>query len=317
MTRKIWSVILPILLFVPFVYGETTIDETLILETEAEESTDSIENNLLIIPPLFEYVVAPEDLPDLQSRTDYIMENFWNPFDFEKNNVVDQTALNHAFEVYASAIPFASEKKVMDSVKNLIKNIKRNPGLTFQFTKAAEEILYGPRASFWADDIYLMFLQNLVDNKQISDSKKKKYKKQYDLISSTSKGKTLPSVNVRNKNGVEISLNSPKEFKLIEFAEPDKETLRYSNLKLDISSKVNDLILDDRLDVIVVLLTQKNETSDFDFPSKWLITTAQDLDRSLDIRIFPSFYLLDKDSKIIGKNLSIDDAIEILEEITK
>ena len=55
------------------------------------------EDERMVIPPLFEYVVAPDELPDLRSRTDYLMDNFWSPFDFKNTKYVDQNALNHDF----------------------------------------------------------------------------------------------------------------------------------------------------------------------------------------------------------------------------
>ena len=87
------------------------------LKSETKAFENETEEMAVVIPPLFEYVEAPEDIVDLQSKTDYLMEHFWDPFDFKNTTVVDQNALNHAFEVYVTAMSFASEKKIDDSVK--------------------------------------------------------------------------------------------------------------------------------------------------------------------------------------------------------
>lgn len=267
--------------------------------------------NQMVIPPLFEYVIAPEELPDLRSRTDYLMDNFWNPFDFKKSGVVDQNALNHAFGVYVESMRFASEKKVKESVKKLIANLKGNPALSYQFTKAAEESLYGPRADFWADEIYMSFLKNLLENKKIDDNKKKKYKEQYDLLTSTAIGAEMPQFELNNAHGTSTSLNPSREAALICFTTPNSEDGKYSLLKMDISGVVNDMIEDGRLDVYVVILG--DTFPEVYMPDKWTVLQSGNATDVMDIRFVPCFYILDGKKKIAGKNLAVDDAIDLLE----
>lgn len=274
----------------------------------------AMDDGLIIIPPLFEYVIAPDDLPDLQSRTDYLMDNFWNPFDFKKTEYVDQTALNHAFGVYTQAMPFASRKKVIDSVKKLIKNLKDKPALSLQFTKAAEESLYGPRAEIWSDEIYIMFLQNLIDNKKISNSKKNRYVAQLNLLNRTAVGAEFPDVHLVTENGTLTKFKPIKDFRIVEFTLPDCEDCRYTNVKLDISGVVNDMIEDGRLDVMVVM-TGEPVKKDY-FPEKWIALSSDNAGDLMDLRIFPNFYIVDKNNKIRGKNLSVDGAIELLESLS-
>ena len=267
----------------------------------------------LILDPLFEYVEAPDDLPDLQSRTDYLMDNFWNPFDFNVKTAVDQHALNHAFAVYAQAMPFASEKKVFSSVKNLINKIKGNPVLSYQFTKAAEESLFGPRADFWSDEIYMEFLETLLQDKKIDESKKKKYRDQYALLKGSSLGATFPKMKVTNLLGTETEMNLSRPYTLLEITTPNNEDFRYTNLKLDISSFINEKIDNEELDVNILFLCEK--LPDLNYPEKWNIYSSDNIKENLDIRTNPCFYVIDSNKKIIGKNLAVDDAIELLEAL--
>lgn len=285
----------------------------LMVEVNAQETLpDSVASeDFVVIPPLFDYIEAPEDLPDLQSRTNYLMDNFWNPFDFN-HTAVDQNALNHAFEVYAGAMPYASEKKIEESLNKIIKKIKNNPGLSFQFTKAAEESLFGPRALIWYDKAYMKFLQNLIDNKKISEGKKGKYRQQLDLLKRTAIDAPLPDLSMINVNGTKTALPQASGLTLIEFVGPDCEDCRYSNLKLDISSTVNDLIEEGKLRVVVVLLDDEIRTNGL--PEKWTLFASPDALKIMDLRLTPSFYVL-KDNKIKGKNLSVDDAINLLSEL--
>lgn len=293
-------------------------------DTRDNEDTQTVadtQDGLIVIEPLFEYPVAPDDLPDLTSRTDYVIENFWNNFDFKSNKAVDQNALNHAFDVFASAMPYATEDKVLESTRRVIKNLKGNPGLTLQFTKAAEEVLYGPRSKMWIDEIYLMFLDNLIQEKNISDTKKARYEWQYKILSGSNVGATAPVFTFLNTEGQQTSFAPTKEYTLIEFGDPDCDDCRYAKLKMDISGVLNDLIDDGRLAVYFITPADEEEqysaiTEIKNYPAKWTAGASSDVDDLYDLRATPAFYILDRGGKIVAKNISVDTAIDILESRT-
>lgn len=284
-----------------------------------EEATETGANEI-VIQSLFEYPVAPEEMETLQERTDYIMENFWNPFDFKNRNVVDQSALNHAFDVYTSSMPYASPEKVIESTEKLIKNLKKNPILSLQFAKAAEESLYGPRAKFWIDDIYIMFLKNIADNKDINVARKARYIDQLNILTKTSVDAQYPPFTYTDKSGNIISFKPSKEFTLIEFGNPDCEDCRYTKLHLDISGTISDLLNDNRLEVMFIIPDDEDGTllaMTDDYPEKWTVGSSDDVMGVYDLRATPAIYILDKNGKIAAKNVSVDTAIGILELMSK
>ena len=278
------------------------------------EDLSVIDDQLMVVPPLFEYVVAPDELPDLVSRTDYIMDHFWDPFDFKNTSVVDQNALNHAFSVYAQAMAYASEKKVDESVRNVIKKIKNNPGLSYQFAKAAEENLYGPRAELWGDLVFIDFAQNLIDNKKIRESQKKHFKDVVDLLKNSAIGSPLPEFSAVNREGTEIKFRPSSNYTIICFTPSECPDGSYSDLKLDISAVVNDLLEDGELEVDYIVLdgVDKNKS----YPDKWNLYSSSDVGSKLDLRIAPSFFVIDRNKKIAGKNLTGDGAISLIEILT-
>lgn len=286
----------------------------------AQEQSNA--DNRIYIEPLFEYPVVPDELGDnLTDRADYQIENFWNNFDFKNKNAVDQNALNHAFEVYASAMPYATSEKVIKSVDKLIEKIKKNPTLSYQFAKAAEEILYGPRASMWIDEVYIKFLENLVANKKIDKSKKLKFQDQLSILKNSAVGAKAYRFNYVSRDGQHSNFMPKSDFTLIEFGNPECDDCRYAKLKMDISSVLNDLLYDNRLDIYFII-TEEDEDgsllkSTSTYPDKWIVGKAGELDDYYDLRATPSLYLIDKDGKIIAKNISVDNAIAILEVLSQ
>lgn len=283
---------------------------------------DSIQQdeNSIFIPSLFEYVVAPEELPDLQSKSDYLMDNFWNPMDFKKAKTVDQIALNHAFNAYAEIMPYASYDKVMGSVKKLINNIKNNPGLSYQFCKAAEESLYGPRANFWIDEIYIQFLENLINNKKVDKNKKIRYADQLRILKNTERGARFPHLEYITPEGKRVEFKPTKEFTLVEFGNPECDECSFAKLKLEISSVINDLIDFGRMELAFIIPDDESEEllpQIKDYPEKWTKGSGIDTIESFDLRATPAFYILDKEGKIVAKNVGVETAVGILEEMAK
>lgn len=125
------------------------------------------------IDPLFEYPSAPEELSSLQDKSNYLVEHFWDSMDFKSSATVDQNALNDAFKVYSVPMRWAEKTRSLASADKLIEKISKNPTLLIQFTKAAETNLYSNRADVWIDEVYVKFLNALVKNKKIPESRKR------------------------------------------------------------------------------------------------------------------------------------------------
>ena len=287
----------------------------------AQDNTSTGSSSQMVIEPLFEYPVAPEDLEGLNAKTDYLMKNFWNSFDFSNKQAVDQHALNDAFETYTSFMPHATESVVFSSVDDLIGKLKKNPTLTYQFTKAAEEILYGPRSRMWIDQIYVKFLENLVSNKNVDKTKKLKYEDQLKLLKGSMNGSKAYRFGYVTRDGVRKQFIPKSKFTLIEFGNPECDDCKFAKLRMDISSVLNDLIREKKLDVYFIIaesddddnLLQKTK----DYPDKWEVGQSPDAEDHYDLRATPAIYIIGQDGKIIAKNVAVDTAIGIIEELSK
>lgn len=291
--------------------------ESDLASSPAAPVADSPENGQIMIEPVFEYPVAPEDIPDLTGKTNYLMEHFWDAMDFKSKTPVDQTALNHAFATYCSSMPYADEKKVIKSVASLASRIKGNTSLTIQMTKAAEEALYGPRADMWIDQLYLPFLEVYLKDKKISESRKLRYAEQYRILKATAVDAKAPDFMIEFADGRKRPFAADKEFTLIEFGDPDCSDCRYAKMKLDISSVINGLIADGRLGVCFIIADDDETGAMMEmvkgYPEKWTVGKSPEVVENYDLRATPAFYVLGPGGKIIAKNVSVDTAIGIIE----
>ncbi len=283
------------------------------------EATDSVnqEQSQTVVKALFEYPVAPAEITGLQEKSDWLMEHFWDGFNPKKLKSVDQSALNHAFFVYATPMQWADKEKSIASVDRLIESLKKNPALMLQMTKAAEETLYGPRATMWIDEIYVRFLEALVKQKKLKDFHKARYQFQLDRLKGSMEGSVAPDFSFVKPDGTPARFTPTGNYTLIEFGDPDCYDCTMAKLKLDTDAKVSDLLRTGRLNICFIIpgMDEGWQEQLKDYPEKWVVGASEDVDEIYDIRLTPTFYIIGPAHKIQYKNLPLDRVVSILKAI--
>lgn len=282
-------------------------------------ATDSI--TVININPLFTYPTAPDDIPDLKGRTNWIMKNFWNPMDFKSKKTVDQTALNDAFNVYASSMPYADRETVLASVDELLKKLKKNPVLLYQFTKSAEESLYGPRANMWIDEVYVRFLRELAKAKKISAPRKARYTDQLRRLENSMSGSPMPEIVITQRDGTAATYRpTPGRVALIEFGFPDCEDCRKSRLYLEVDIKFNELLRDGKAEMAFIIPDEDENGELLDmterYPKEWTVGKSPSAAEDIDIRDTPSFFVIGRDGAIAAKNVTLNEALNLITKLS-
>lgn len=283
--------------------------------------TPSYAGEPIYIEPLFEYPTPPEELEGLAERSDYLMDHFWDSFDFADPGSVDQNALNAAFGVYATAMRYASRDKALASVANLVKQLKGNPVRLFQFTKSAEDNLYGPRAPMWSDEAYMPFLKAITDDKNLSDTRRQRYAMQYDLLSRNAIGARFPQIKLTTRGGRRIDWKPTAPLTVIEFGDPDCEDCAFARTKLEMATDVADMIARKEIEMLFVvpdavpddqsLLLEKFAS----YPEQWLTAICYGGDDIFDLRVTPCFYIIDAKGRILAKNLDAADTVDMVRNL--
>lgn len=267
----------------------------------------------IIIEPLFEYPTAPEEITELQERSNWQMANFWTPMDFKSKNTVDQNALNDAFSVYAVPMQFADAKAVDASVEKLIKSISKNPVLSLQFAKAAEESLYGPRAYVWSDEILLKFIYNVLACKGISKDRKLRFTRLGQQLRNTLKGQQPPKFNYITRDGKRAHYIPNGVITVIEFGDPDCDDCIMAKIKMSTNVKFNSMVEKGKVNVLFIAVDPEEgwEEKVKDYPDNWHVGASEEVADLYDLRTNPSLYIIDREGNIAAKHVSVDAAMQI------
>lgn len=290
------------------------------LPASAQEQADSTEAapGVITIAPLFDYPSAPEDVQGLDGKSEWLMEHFWDSMDFKKKSV-DQNALNHAFGVYIVPMRFASRESTDKSVEKLQKNLKKNPTLQYQFTRAAEDNLYGPRAEVWIDDVYVKFLRGAIANKKIEKTRKLRWESQLKQLEACRPSEVMPSFPLTARSGQEGVFYPGNHVTVIEFGEPGCDDCRMARLKMESNVALQQKVRSGEA-AIYFLVTDPEGSwvlDTIDYPKSWTVAAAPTAEDDLDLRRTPCFYVLDREGRIAGKNLDADRAVALAEELLR
>lgn len=274
---------------------------------------------IIEIEPLFEYPSAPEELSTLEDKSNYLVEHFWDSFNFKSKNTVDQNALNDAFRVYSVPLRWAHRDKSVAAVDKLIQSISKNPTLLMQFTKAAEETIYSPRAEVWVDDVYLKFLNAIVKNKKVPQSRREKYERQLKVLTNCHTGNSAPEFKFENVNGDNATYFPMSTPTIIIFGNPRNTDWRLNRLRLEANAALTEAINKGKVNVLFIIPRKMdNWKSDVTgYSSKWTVGCGENLKDIYDLRAEPSIYTIGADGKIIFKNTPVETAVEKVLEIIK
>ena len=287
---------------------------------EAETQTVTVaeqEHTPLILPPLFEYPVAPDDMP-WRERSNWLVEHFWDNFDFKQKSV-GQSQLLHAFRTFVVPMHLADKDVAVKSVDALIKKIQKNPGLLLQFTQAAERTIYDPQsAGLMIDEVYVRFLNAIAKNKKIPELRRVRYESQYASLKDCLQGATMPSFTFTEKSGPKMTYTNTGVPTIIEFGDFDCTECRISRLRMETDGELQELVSQGKARILFI--SPDVDPSEFEtwskavkgYPETWTVGVGEGLEDVLDLRTIPCIYLIDASGNIVTKGATSDRAREFV-----
>lgn len=276
-------------------------------------------DDVLVLPPLFEYPVAPDNLEWVE-RSNWLVEHFWDNFNFKQKSV-GQNQLVHAFRTYVVPLHMADRESAIKSVKNLVKKLQKQPTLMLQFTQAAERTVYQPEtAELIIDEVYVEFLKGLMSTKKIPDLRKARYKAQLQSLQNCMVGGKLPSFRFTDRNGVNQTYSQTGVPTIIEFGDFDCSDCRIVRLRLETDDELQSIVNEGKARIVFISPDVDEDTvTEWNhgvskYPETWTVGRAMDLEEVLDLRIVPCLYIIDASGNIVSKNATTDAAIKYVKE---
>lgn len=261
---------------------------------------------------LFTYPVYPGgESDDLETRCNWLAQNFWSNYDLSKPITEAQdTLFIRAMNDWMEMMFNANLTVVTSSIRDFMFKAQSNQANFLKIGRMAEILLYDRQVNV-IDDVYLTFAQSIADASWVKKEIKERYKMQIDRINAGKLGGPISDFNIvddlgNKKKFFDIPLDSAK-LVLVFFTAPGGKESDIARLRLSTDINANKYIDMGLVKVINVVCADKvSVAADATQYPNWTVVSSADAARILDVRFVPSFFLLDENRVIESKNNNID-----------
>ena len=266
---------------------------------------------------LFAYPVAPDTCTTLESRCNYIVQRFWDNFDFTKPIPAENdSALASTMTDYFEIMLNANSNVGLASIRNMLFKAQANQPNFMKLVSIAEYILYMHPVSI-IDDVYLTFAQAAADASWMKSDAKNYYKSQIERINASKLGDKIVNCELFDATGrkmrlYDVPLDSAKA--VIVFFTGDGSASSISRVRISTDVGINAALSAGQIKVLNIVVGDKAKqqvAADASQYADWTLLAMPDAAKKLDLLLLPSVFVLDENFEIINKNLTVDEIKDI------
>jgi hypothetical protein len=267
------------------------------------------------VKTLFPYPVAPDTCSTLESRCNFIVAHFWDNYNITKP-VTNDSAFEKAFRDYVTFFKFAHKNIVFASIRDFMFKAETNKYNFVKFGEMAERSLYSPTAEYWSDEAYLPFAQAVANAKFVNTNVRNHYKAQIERIQRNQVGSVMTDFEYTDVNGTKKKLSELTSEVFFIFFNDSGSDSSIARLRISTDVTFNDLIAKGKIKIVSI--STENYSKEWaenakTFADNWEIGASGEILKEFDVRSVPSFYILDKDRKIVAKNVGVDDVKNLIQ----
>ncbi|HNX21616.1 MAG TPA: DUF5106 domain-containing protein [Bacteroidales bacterium] len=242
----------------------------------------------------------------------YLLEHQFDYYKWEDDRLLNTPLPNNKYKFYAQVIlELAPEVANPIVIKDLDKS-KVSKAQYYQFFDYLE-IFFGSLTSPYRDEtLYIEMLKNALQYPQLSPERKARYEYELSVINKNLKGSLIPDFNILLNNGDSTSLYKiSAEYLLIYFQNPDCPSCIELRQKMESMDFLKKAIADKKLTVLTVYFESNEQiwrnyllkSANPAYIHSWNYDLSIEKDHLFDTRTIPMLILVDKDKRVIKKDL--------------
>ena len=276
-----------------------------------------------IVTDTFVLPHIPEMMEDPDERAKYLVMHYWDRFDFTNRSLIQRPEVTEqAFVDYINILSYVPGENAGASLAYTLEKAGNDTVMYAHFIELFEKYLYEPNSPFRNDDYYLSVLNEVVRSSLLTEEGRTRYRFQLEMARLNRPGQKANDFTYTVSSGQSSRMYDLKsEFTLLMFINPGCLTCAETMNYLKGSKALNEALSlnsPTRAMLTVLAISPDNDLEEWkadrpSIPAQWVY--GYDKNREIttkklyDIKAFPTLYLLDKDKKVILKDISIE-AIE-------
>lgn len=257
----------------------------------------------------FPFPQIPTMLTEPQQRATYLLMHYWDNVDFnDARLVMNDDFMEQGFVNYLSVLPIVDNQTAEKSVEAMMKRAEGNKMAYTRLANIAEKYLFEPNSPMVNDETYIMFLNQVLKTKVLSNVEKARFEHQYKVVMKNRVGSVATDFLYMNSKGEMGSLYKfEAEKTLLIFYDPDCDNCTEIIEKLRYNRELNAKIASGQIKVLAIYAEENIDLWKKELPkmpSNWVVGRAVSKIKPLGLyvlRAMPAIYLLDGDKKVLKK----------------
>ena len=263
---------------------------------------------------------VPDSIKDPTERANYVVKRFWDKMNFRDTLLShNQNFIEQNFSNYVGFAVYADSTTYIQSVKDLVKKAQVDPDAYALLMDVADLYLYQPESPMYSEEMYIPFLKEQLKYPFKNEEAKLKRQLQLEDASKNRPGMQAADFAFESREGKKMQLSkiSPTTETLLIFYNPDCDHCKDVMKKLADSKQIKEKVKAGEMTVVAIYSGEDKtfwkESLD-SMPSEWIVgydAGKINYDGLYSIRVSPTIYILDKDKKVLIKDVGLEQLVEI------
>jgi hypothetical protein len=257
----------------------------------------------------------PETLTDPPARANYLVTHYWDHFDFSDTVLIHLPAVSEqAFVDYIDVLPYSDKAVAIQSIQTTLASAeKEKTGKMYAyFLGLADKYLYDSNSPFHNDEFYIPVAEYILSDKRTAKMEKVRPSYRLSLMKKNKTGEiaadfayTLPSGKINHLYDIKTN------YTILLFYDPECHLCEELITSLKLSSIIQSIHRKGELEVLAVYPGDEGaawKKRGKTIPENWINgqNTSIKKDELYDLKTIPTLYLLDKDKKVLLKDINFN-----------
>ena len=262
----------------------------------------------------FKQAEVPAVYTEPRLRAEYLAMHYWDHFDFADTAFVGSAAniTEQAIIDFFSIFPYTPYQTSCNGIKRLLDQAQKNRAMYAFFTSKMEEFLFYPNSSMRNEEYFIPVLEHMVASDSLDAYRKGRPRAMLAQVQKNRPGMQAADIRYTTENGSQGSLYDLKtDFVLVFFHGLDLGNAREVSQMIDVSQPVKQMIAQKKLTILSIYLDMAEEQwKEYlpQMPETWIHGYDKNLDirqrQTYVLRVLPALYLLDKEHKVVMKEVA-------------
>ena len=247
----------------------------------------------------------------------YYLEHFFDNFAWNDPRIFNTPIVANKLKEYCNMIYQIDNPEYDSLVVDALNRAKVNQTSYEYLFDELEHVLGSNISPYKVEHTYIAMLKDALQYPKLDENRNRRYTRELGFIDKNHAGDTIPNFNMVLANGDTISMyDIQSEYTLLYLQHPTCPTCHQVRNRMKDFDKLNKAIASGKLKVVMVYFEDdpqvwnnyiKSKEANPNYLQGWNYDQSIDDNDLFDTRTIPYMFLLDKDKKVIKKDLLVNE----------